>query len=141
MKLSGIKKDMLENIQSLINTGKQQLSLGNRSKLSASALWWVERDTRPSNGTDMDTLRFIRDTLNKGIPPVVENPALLERARGLMTDALTAAEAKWDKGDGGLLPDTATGAAWTIRNESDERPFTVAQMQQLAKELGSPWTM
>lgn len=141
MKLSGIKRDMLSNISDLINTGKQQLSLGNRHQLSASALWWVERDTRPANGTDMDTLRFIRDTLRQGIPPVVENPVLLERARGLMTDALTEAEAKWDRGDGGLLPDTATGAAWTIRNEPSDRPFTVAQMQTLAKELGSPWTM
>jgi len=129
------KELLFTQIREALDLGKVQLKRGNRRLLTPEALRWVERGTPPAKGTDLDTLRYIRDIL-KDIPPLEENLKELEVLRLAVTHWYTKAKALWKSGDGSLLPRTAYDADLILRKTKLEDIKSSEELKKLLSDLG-----
>ena len=139
--MSSFKKDSLprtkaavfDRLTALRTRGRTQISKGNRNKIDPYALKWVEGPV-PSKMTDMDTLRGICWTLERGVPKIVDNPETVLRLQSQVRSQLSHAQDLWSRGDGRLLPRKAIDAAQSIK--SGDLPTEVTELQGLIKDLG-----
>lgn len=125
---------MISRIKAAISRAQEHIKGGDRKLISPEAMIWVERPV-PSDTNTLDVLRGIKDILEKGVPPLKENPQLVENTRTQLAFWYQRAKDLWAVGAGGQLPRTAYDADHTLKSEPLDK-LSISQMQALIKDLG-----